>query len=69
MLTSPRSRHRLNRFMALKHGFHSVQEYKAKAQKKFSLLENGILQMPSTRLLLVNVGRLSRPVSQGSADC
>lgn len=41
--------------MALKHGYDSVEEYKAGAQKKFSLLENGILEKPSTRLLLVNV--------------
>ncbi|AEO61074.1 hypothetical protein MYCTH_2310905 [Thermothelomyces thermophilus ATCC 42464] len=40
--------------MAMKHGFKSVDEYKAKAQKKFSLLETGIIQRPSTRLLLVN---------------
>lgn len=41
--------------MAMKHGFPSVEEYKAKAQKKFSLLETGIIRNPSTRLLLVNV--------------
>ncbi|KAK4133471.1 alpha/beta-hydrolase [Trichocladium antarcticum] len=40
--------------MATKHGFDSVDEYKAKAQKKFSLLETGIIHKPSTRLLLVN---------------
>lgn len=42
--------------MAMKHGFASVEEYKANAQKKFSLLETGIIQKPSTRLLLINVG-------------
>lgn len=47
--------HRLTPAMAMKHGFESVEEYKANVQKKFSLLENGILEMPSTRLLLVNV--------------
>jgi hypothetical protein len=41
--------------MAMKHGFQSVEEYKADAQKKFSLLETGIIKKPSTRLLLVNV--------------
>lgn len=41
--------------MAMKHGFKSVEEYRTKAQKKFSLLETGIIQKPSTRLLLVNV--------------
>ncbi|KAL1842807.1 hypothetical protein VTJ49DRAFT_4136 [Mycothermus thermophilus] len=40
--------------LATKHGFTSVEEYKAKAMKKFSLLENGILDKPSTRLLLIN---------------
>ena len=49
--------------MAMKHGFDSVEEYKAKAQKKFSLLETGIIHKPSTRLLLVNVS--SRYFSQG----
>jgi hypothetical protein len=41
--------------MALKHGYRTVEEYKANVQEKFSLLENGILDMPSTRLLLINV--------------
>lgn len=41
--------------MALKHGYSSVDEYKKGVQKKFSLLENGIIQKPSTRLLLINV--------------
>ncbi|KAK8109576.1 hypothetical protein PG999_007713 [Apiospora kogelbergensis] len=39
---------------AMKHGFESVEAYKAGVQKKFSLLENGIIQKPSCRLLLVN---------------
>jgi hypothetical protein len=41
--------------MATKHGFSSKDEFMQGAQKKFSLLENGILELPSTRLLLVNV--------------
>jgi hypothetical protein len=41
--------------MATKHGFETVEDFKANAQKKFSLLETGILDMPSTRLLLINV--------------
>ena len=41
--------------LALKHGYGDVEDYLANAQKKFSLLENGILEKPSTRLLLVNV--------------
>ncbi|KAM7201430.1 Alpha/Beta hydrolase fold [Naviculisporaceae sp. PSN 640] len=40
--------------MAMKHGYDSVEEYKAGVQKKFSLLETGIIQKPSTRLLLIN---------------
>ena len=44
--------------LAMKYGFASVEEYKEKVQKKFSLLETGIIQKPSTRLLLVNVGSL-----------
>lgn len=42
--------------MAMKHGFASVEAYKANVQKKFSLLETGIIHKPSTRLLLINVG-------------
>ena len=41
--------------MAMKHGYSSADEYKEGAQKKFSLLETGIIQKPSTRLLLINV--------------
>ncbi|KAK4188977.1 Alpha/Beta hydrolase protein [Podospora australis] len=40
--------------MAMKHGFKSAEEYKEGAQKKFSLLASGILDRPSTRLLLIN---------------
>ncbi|KAM7186560.1 esterase FrsA [Rhypophila sp. PSN 637] len=40
--------------MAMKHGYSSVEEYKAGVQKKFSLLETGIIHKPSTRLLLIN---------------
>ncbi|GKT58246.1 alpha/beta-hydrolase [Colletotrichum tofieldiae] len=35
---------------AIKHGFGSVHEYKDDVQKKFSLLESGILQKYSTKL-------------------
>ncbi len=41
--------------MALKHGYTNVDDYKNGVQKKFSLLEAGILDKPSTRLLLINV--------------
>jgi hypothetical protein len=52
--------------MALKHGYTSVDDYKNGVQKKFSLLELGILEKPSTRLLLINVSfcpdvRIIRP--------
>lgn len=40
--------------MAAKHGYASIAAFKAEAQKKFSLLENGILDGESCRLLLVN---------------
>ncbi|KAL7621724.1 hypothetical protein AAE478_009051 [Parahypoxylon ruwenzoriense] len=41
--------------LVMKHGFgQDVERYLADAQGKFSLLETGILQKPSTRLLLVN---------------
>lgn len=46
---------RLTPAFAMKHGYKSVEEFKAGVQKKFSLLENGILDKPSTRLLLINV--------------
>jgi hypothetical protein len=45
--------------MATKHGFESKEEFIQGAQKKFSLLENGILDLQSTRLLLVNVSNIS----------
>ncbi|KAI0449553.1 Alpha/Beta hydrolase protein [Xylaria acuta] len=40
--------------LAMKHGFEDVEEYIRLAMGRFSLLENGILEMPSTRLLLIN---------------
>lgn len=45
--------------MAMKHGYKTVEEYKAGVQKKFSLLETGIIEKPSTRLLLINVSHIS----------
>jgi hypothetical protein len=39
----------------MKYGFDSVERFKSEAQAKFSLLEEGILDKASTRLLLVNV--------------
>ncbi|KAI1451788.1 alpha/beta-hydrolase [Annulohypoxylon moriforme] len=41
--------------LAAKHGYgEDVEAYLSGAQKKFSLLETGVLERPSTRLLLVN---------------
>ncbi|KUJ19594.1 alpha/beta-hydrolase [Mollisia scopiformis] len=40
--------------MALKHGYKNIADYKNGVQKKFSLLESGLLDKPSTRLLLIN---------------
>lgn len=54
--------------MALKHGYRTVEEYKAGVQKKFSLLENGILSKPCTRLLLVNVSVAGRDYGGVNAD-
>jgi len=47
--------HRIWPAMAFKHGYTTAEEYKKDALQKFSLLENGILEKPSTRLLLINV--------------
>ena len=52
--------------MAMKHGYDSVEEYKEGVQKKFSLLETGIIQKPSTRLLLINVRAV--PTSEGREE-
>ncbi|CAK7273173.1 hypothetical protein SEPCBS119000_005514 [Sporothrix epigloea] len=40
--------------LALKYGYSSASEYIGGALEKFSLLKNGILDQPSTRLLLIN---------------
>ena len=52
---------RLTPALAMKHGYGTVEEYVEGAQKKFSLLETGIIKGPSTRLLLINVGSPSSP--------
>lgn len=46
----------LAHFLALKFGYSDVAEMKKDSQKRFSLLENGILDKPSTKTLLINVG-------------
>ena len=45
----------LNPALAQKFGYDSVQEFKEKSQKTFSLVETGIVNKESTRLLLINV--------------
>ena len=50
--------------MALKHGYMNVEDYKNGVQKKFSLLELGILEKPSTRLLLINVSFAAKIANQ-----
>ncbi|MCJ1225198.1 hypothetical protein MMC12_001847 [Toensbergia leucococca] len=40
--------------LALKFGYPNVEDMKLDARKRFSLLENGILDKPSCRLLLIN---------------
>lgn len=49
----------------MKHGYTSVETFKAEGQKKFSLVETGILEQPATKLLLVNVGAPVRLVDWG----
>lgn len=46
---------RLAGALAEKFGYGSVEEMKKDAQKRFSLLDNGILDKPSARLFLINV--------------
>jgi hypothetical protein len=40
--------------IALKHGYNTAEDFKLDAQKKFSLLETGILDQPSSNLLIIN---------------
>jgi hypothetical protein len=44
--------------LSMKYGYESAEEYKKDAIHKFSLLNTGILDKPSSRLLLVNVSYL-----------
>ena len=48
--------------LAEKFGYENVEELKSDGKSRFSLLENGILDKPCARLLLVNVGS-SPPLS------
>ena len=49
------SDYRFNRAMSMKFGFESEEEFKEKAKEKFSLVETGIVEQESSRLLLINV--------------
>ena len=42
-----------------KWGYESVKAMKKDALKRFSLLEGGVLDQPSTKLLLINVSTLA----------
>jgi len=46
---------RLEPALNLKHGYETMEKFRKGAQKKFSLLETGVIQKPSTRILLINV--------------
>jgi hypothetical protein len=45
----------LTHCLALKFGYKDVEEMKKSSQKTFSLLENGMLNQSSAKVLLVNV--------------
>jgi hypothetical protein len=49
------TRTRITTAWAIKHGYKDVEEFKEHAQKKFSLVETGIVHKPSCRMLLLNV--------------
>jgi hypothetical protein len=44
--------------MAEKYGYDNVEDFVQNAQKKFSLIENGIVDQDNCRLLLLNVSSL-----------
>jgi len=46
--------HSLTQVLAIKFGYSNVEKMKIDSRERFSLLENGILDMPSTKLLLIN---------------
>ena len=49
----------LTDMLSLKFGYRTVEEMKKDARQRFSLLENGILDQPCCRLLLINVSQRS----------
>ncbi|OCL14476.1 yellowish-green 1-like protein [Glonium stellatum] len=44
----------LTQVLAIKFGYSDIEKMKIDSRERFSLLENGILDMPSTKLLLIN---------------
>lgn len=53
--------------MAEKYGYDNVEDFIQNAQKKFSLIETGIVQQDNCRLLLLNVCfELSRKIKEES---
>ena len=43
-----------SRALAMKFGYNTIENFRAHAQKKFSLVDSGIVHKESSRLLLVN---------------
>ena len=48
----------LSPVLARKFGYSDIETMKIDSRRRFSLLENGILDQPSTRLLVINVSHL-----------
>jgi hypothetical protein len=59
----------LSHVLALKFGYEDVTAMKKDAKRRFSLLENGILNAPSARALLINVSHDSLSSFTYSARC
>jgi hypothetical protein len=49
--------HSLSKVLAQKFGYSDIEAMKMDSRKRFSLVENGIVDQASTRLLLINVSR------------
>ena len=52
--------------LAQEFGFSSIEAFKEEAQRKFSLVEQGVVQKPSTRLLLINVRSYRKGLAQAT---
>lgn len=56
--------------MAEKYGYENEQEFVKNAQKKFSLVETGVLDQDNCRLLMLNVCIPVQRVEKGKeSDC